>query len=80
LFTFRFWWLLIHLKAFCPFCPWNHFLTYVALASAILIWRSTPRPTEHAPLTPLVVLVCVCVAQFFFWQLLWVVAHSRGLI
>jgi uncharacterized membrane protein len=80
LFTFRFWWLLLHLKAFCPFCPWNHVLTYAALTSALLIWRSTPDPTEHPPVKPLAVLVCICVAQFFFWQLLWVIAHSRGLI
>lgn len=80
LLTFRFWWLLLHLKAFCPLCPWNHVLTYLALAVSVVLWRSTPRPTKHAPLTPLVVLVCVCVTQFFFWQLLWVVAHNRGLV
>jgi uncharacterized membrane protein len=80
LLTFRFWWLLIQLDALCPFCPWNHVLTYVALALALFIWRSTPRPTEHAPLVPLVALVCVCVGQFFLWQTLWIIAHSRGVI
>lgn len=80
LFTFRFFWLLVHLDAFCPFCPWNHVLTYAALVIALIIWRSTPRPTEHAPVTPLVVLACICVAQFFVWQLLWIMAHSRGII
>ncbi len=80
LFTLRFFWLLIHLDALCPFCPWNHVLTYVALAVALIIWQSTSRPTEQAPVTPLVVLVCICVAQFFIWQLLWLTAHSRGII
>ena len=78
--TFRFFWLLIHLDAFCPFCPWNHFLTYVALVLALVIWRSTSRPTNQAPVKPLAVLVSVCVAQFFVWQLLWLIAHSRGLV
>jgi uncharacterized membrane protein len=80
LFTFRFFWLLIHLDAFCPFCPWNHFLTYVALAVSLIIWRSTPRPTEHAPVKPLLLLVGLCVGQFFVWQVLWLVAHLRGII
>jgi uncharacterized membrane protein len=80
LFTFRFFWLLIHLDAFCPFCPWNHFLTYVALVLALIIWRSTSRPAAHAPVRPLVVLVIICVAQFFVWQLLWWIAHSRALV
>lgn len=80
LFTFRFFWLLIHLDAFCPFCPWNHVLTYVALALALIIWRSTSRPTEHPALTPLVVLTCICIVQFFVWQVLWMIAHSRGII
>ena len=79
-FTFRFFWLLIHLDALCPFCPWNHFLTYVALAVALIIWRSTARPTEPASVTRLGVLVCVCVVQFFGWQLLWLIAHSRGIL
>src|SRR6185436_17290278 len=68
LLTFRFWWLLIHLDALCPFCPWNHVLTYVALVLSLLIWRSTARPTRHPPLKPLLVLVGICVVQFFFWQ------------
>ena len=80
LLTFRLFWLLIHLDAFCPLCPWNHFLTYVALMSTLMIWESTPRPMEQAPIRPLALLVSICVAQFFFWQLLWVVAHSRGLL
>jgi uncharacterized membrane protein len=80
LFTFRFFWLLIHLDAFCPFCPWNHVLTYVALVIALIMWRSTPRPTKHARVRPLVMLVFICVIQFFIWQLLWIIAHSRGIL
>jgi uncharacterized membrane protein len=79
LLTLRFFWLLIHLDAFCPFCPWNHLLTYVALVLALIIWRSTPRPMKHASVKPLIVLVSLCVGQFFVWQLLWIIAHSRGL-
>jgi hypothetical protein len=45
LFTLRFWWLLIHLPALCPFCPWNHVFTYVAFAAALLVWRREAR--EH---------------------------------
>lgn len=79
LFTFRFFWLLIHLDYFCPFCPWHHFLTYVALIGAIGVWRSTPRPVEsHASARPLVLLVGLCVSQFFLWQILWAIAYSRS--
>jgi uncharacterized membrane protein len=76
LFTFRFFWLLIHLDVFCPFCPWNHVLTYLALILAFLIWRRTPRPHSQAPLRPLVLLVVVCVAQFFLWLALWAIAFA----
>ena len=80
IFTFRFFWLLIHLDALCPLCPWNHLLTYVALAIALMIWRSTERPTERGPVAPLLVLVFICVGQFFLWQLFWMFAHSKGLM
>jgi len=76
LFTLRFFWLLVHLDAFCPFCPWNHVLTYVGLILALTIWRRTPRPQESAPLMPLIWLVCLCVAQFFLWQVVWIIAYS----
>lgn len=80
LLTFRFFWLLAHLDAFCPFCPWNHILTYIALAVALLLWRATPRPVTPRPVAPLVRLVALCVAQFWLWQALWYVAHARGWI
>jgi uncharacterized membrane protein len=80
LFTLRFFWLLIHLKAFCPFCPWNHLLTYLALAVALLIWRAAPRPTAAIPRKPLIALASLCVAQFWVWQVTWIIAHWRGLM
>jgi uncharacterized membrane protein len=76
LFTLRFFWLLAHLDVFCPLCPWNHLLTYVALGIAFMIWRRTPRPRGKAPLGPLVLLVAVCVAQFFLWHVLWAMLKS----
>lgn len=79
LFTFRFFWLLFHLKAFCPFCPWNHLLTYVALFAAWFIWWVTPHTREPMPLRPLVGLVCLCVAQFWVWQVLWMIAYWKGM-
>jgi uncharacterized membrane protein len=78
LFTFRFLWLLVHLDVFCPLCPWNHLLTYVALILALIVWRRTPRSKSAAPLKPLVLLVVVCVAQFFFWLVLWAIARAPG--
>ena len=80
LFTFRFFWLLAHLDAFCPLCPWNHILTYASLVTALMLWRATPRPLTPRPVTPLVRLVALCVAQFWFWQVLWFVASARGWI
>ena len=75
LFTFVFWTLLFRLHALCPFCPWNHVLTYVAFILALLIWRKTPKPTQHEPLKSLVLLVVACVAWFWIWQIGWFVAE-----
>jgi uncharacterized membrane protein len=74
--TLWFWWLLIHLDALCPFCPWNHVLTYVALFLAVRIWRLTPHPPYHQPLRPLLRLVALCVAWFWMWQGLWFLAEA----
>jgi hypothetical protein len=79
-FTFRFFWLLVHLDVLCPFCPWNHLLTYIALGVALTIRRKTPRPSGSLPSMPLIKLVIVCVVQFWVWQVLWLVAHWKGLI
>jgi uncharacterized membrane protein len=78
LMTLWFWWLLFHLDALCPFCPWHHVLTYVSLGAAWTVWRSTPLPAVHAPVRPLVILVGVCVIQFPLWLVGWAIAFSRG--
>jgi uncharacterized membrane protein len=70
-FTFRFIWLLIHLPNLCPLCPWNHLLTYLALIFAFLLWRRTPHNPEKIEARPLVLLVTLCVGQFFLWLGLW---------
>jgi uncharacterized membrane protein len=80
LFTFRFWWLLLHLDHFCPFCPWNHLLTYVAFGLAVALWRRTPAPTTHAPAGPLALHVVVCAGQLFVWLGLWWAALEAGLL
>jgi len=80
LFTFRFFWLLIHLDALCPFCPWNHILTYIAFIAAFMLWRSTSRPLEPVPAMPLVILAIFCVLQFFGWQIIWIIAYSKGIL
>lgn len=80
LMTFWFFWLLLHLPVFCPFCPWHHVLVYVSLAAAGVLWRRTPRPAAPVPLRPLLPLVAVCVLQFFVWPSAWAVALGRGLV
>jgi uncharacterized membrane protein len=77
--TLWFWRLLLSLDALCPFCPWNHALTYVALILAVRIWSLTPRPTTHGPLKPLLVLVALCVCWFWTWQGVWFLAESSWL-
>lgn len=79
-FTLRFWWLLVHLDHLCPFCPWNHLWTWVATAVALTLWRRTPRPTDPAPLAPLLALVALCVGQFFLWLAAWWLALQQGLL
>jgi uncharacterized membrane protein len=76
LLTFRFWALLLSLDHLCPFCPWNHVLTYVAFFLAIRIWQLTPRPLEHQSLRPLLMLVALCVVWFWSWQVGWFVAEA----
>jgi hypothetical protein len=74
--TLWFWHLLLGLDALCPFCPWNHVLTYVALALAVRVWRLTPHPPHHEPLRPLLILVMVCVTWFWAWQGAWFLAEA----
>ena len=77
--TLVFWRLLVRLEALCPFCPWNHVLTYVALYLAVRLWRLTPHPAHHQPLRPLLRLVALCVVWFWAWQGLWFAAEATVL-
>lgn len=77
LLTFRFIWLLIHLPNLCPLCPWNHLLTYLALIFAFLLWRKTPHQHQKIDAKPLILLVTLCVGQFFLWLALWFVFLKR---
>jgi uncharacterized membrane protein len=80
LLTLRFFWLLFHLSWFCPLCPLNHLLTYVALAAAVLLFRRTPRPLQHVNMRPLLLLVAACVLFFLIVQLLWFAAQMQGVL
>jgi len=70
---------LLHLDWLCPFCPWNHVLTYVALFLAIKIWLKTPRPSDHQPLKRLLMLVALSVAWFWAWQGAWFLGEATVL-
>lgn len=78
LFTLRFFWLLVRLDAFCPLCPWNHFLVYAALAITVALWRRAPAPARKRSHAPLVLLVAFCVSQFWLWLSLWMLARASG--
>jgi uncharacterized membrane protein len=52
LITLRFWALLVRLPALCPFCPWNHVFTYIALVACALVWRAAPRRRESDAESP----------------------------
>jgi uncharacterized membrane protein len=75
LMTFWFWYLLLGLDALCPFCPWNHVLTYLACGLAVAVWRRTPHPAHHEALKPLLKLVAICVTWFWAWIGLWFLAE-----
>jgi uncharacterized membrane protein len=77
LLTLVFWSLLLRLGALCPFCPWNHLLTYVALVLAVLIWRRTPKPTAGRSHRPIILMVAICVVWFWSWQLAWFIAEWK---
>jgi hypothetical protein len=79
LMTLWFWWLLVQLPALCPFCPWNHVLTYVALFLAVQVWQLTPPATCHQPSRMLLGLVALCVIWFWAWQGLWCLEEATVL-
>lgn len=79
-FTFYFFWLLVHLDVFCPFCPWNHFLTWTACVLSFLLFKKTHKPINTIKKRALVKLIAICVVQFFFWQLIWLFAYHKGIV
>lgn len=82
LFTLRFWWLLVHLPALCPFCPWNHGFTYLAFASALLVWRREQRTHTgtHAPWQQLIPHVAVSISPLIAINALWWLLARAGVI
>lgn len=80
LLTFRLFWLLFHLPALCPFCPWNHVLSYGMLGCTFVLWRrSAPTPVGLS-WAPVLRVVGLAVAQFWAWLLAWGVALNAGLL
>ncbi len=71
LFTFYFFSLLVRLPPLCPFCPWNHLFTWLALGAAILTRRQQPPERGAPPRRKLAALVALCVGAFFAVQLIW---------
>ena len=63
-FTLYFFGLLVQLPCLCPFCPWNHVWTWVALGAALRALRRTPPSAERASLGDLAPQVAVCVGLF----------------
>lgn len=76
LFTFYFFFLLVQLPALCPFCPWNHAFTYVALVSVWGLWRGErgqgmgrlERPSGRAW-----AMIAACILWFVVIQVIWIV-------
>lgn len=82
LLTLRFWWLLVHLSALCPFCPWNHVFTYVAFVACALVWRgeAPPDADAHTPWRALAVHAAVSIAPLILCNALWAILVARGLV
>jgi uncharacterized membrane protein len=70
-FTLYFFSLLVRLPALCPFCPWNHLLSWLALACVWMLRKQTAEDPESARTRTLWPLVSVCVGQFILWLSLW---------
>lgn len=72
LLTLYFWWLLLHLPFVCPFCPWNHVWTYIALGGALWGLRQpSDGPASPADRRRLAALFAACATWFMAWQLGW---------
>jgi uncharacterized membrane protein len=82
LLTARFWWLLVHLDALCPFCPWNHVFTYIAFAAALRVWRDEKHAHAgpHAPWQRLVPHVLASIAPLFALNALWWLLVRQGVV
>ncbi|MEZ5424729.1 MAG: vitamin K epoxide reductase family protein [Pyrinomonadaceae bacterium] len=81
LMTFWFFWLLIHLPHFCPLCPWNHLLTYIAFGASLKTHLSAPHPSKEKLSAPkLAGLIATGTAPFFIILAIWYIAFSGGLI
>jgi hypothetical protein len=82
LFTLRFWWLLIHLPALCPFCPWNHVFTYIAFAAALVVWRDERRSHAgpHAPWQKLIPHVLISLSPLVVINAAWWLLVSARLV
>ena len=70
--------LLMRLPALCPFCPWNHVLSWVALFFVWKIRSQTPRDSRKAKTNSLIPLIAFCVGQLLMWLTLWFIAFNRG--
>lgn len=83
LFTVRFWWLLLHLPALCPFCPWNHVFTYIAFAAALVHWRAMATRKSATPPPPWLALlphVLRSIAPLVLFNGLWFALVAAGVI
>jgi uncharacterized membrane protein len=82
LFTLRFWWLLVHLSALCPFCPWNHVFTYIAFVACALVWRgeATPEREVATPWRSLAGHAVLSIAPLILCNALWAILVARGLV
>lgn len=78
--TLWFFWLLTHLPNFCPLCPWNHLLNYIAFISALLIALKQPRPAQPLRASKLGLLVATCVGFFLVIQFAWAIVFVKGYV
>jgi uncharacterized membrane protein len=78
--TLWFFWLLVHLPNFCPLCPWNHILNYIAFGAAVRLAVKEPRARERPRAKKLGLLVVGCVSLFLIIQVCWAMAFFKGYI
>jgi uncharacterized membrane protein len=80
--TLWFYWLLIHLEALCPFCPWNHMFTWFAWGISLELVKRAQRNDDRAlvdvDLASLQLPIALCVGQLLSWLGLWLAALQQG--